>query len=367
MSDFASRLVTWHQSNGRHDLPWQNTRDPYRIWLSEIMLQQTQVETVIPYYARFLDRFPDLATLAAASVDDVLGLWSGLGYYARGRNLHKAAQAIATLHHGRFPVDADTIATLPGIGRSTAAAIAAFAFGQRRAILDGNVKRVLCRVFGVEGFPGTSAVETRLWALAESLLPQPDDESSDAVIATYIQAQMDLGATLCTRTRPACERCPFAADCVALQTGRVGVLPTPRPKKAIPKRHTRVALIIAENCVLLERRPPTGIWGGLLVLPEMPDSLADSAPGSEPDHAWLQRSFGLASATVTRLAPVKHAFTHFHLEIAPVRFDVEHAAPILGEAIQVWLSLDSLAGAGLPAPVQRILEAVARRDLFSAG
>lgn len=367
MSDFASKLVAWHQSNGRHDLPWQNTREPYRIWLSEIMLQQTQVETVIPYYTRFLDRFPNVETLAAASVDDVLGLWGGLGYYARGRNLHKAAQTIVAQHHGRFPGDTDTIATLPGIGRSTAAAIAAFSFGQRRAILDGNVKRVLCRVFGVEGFPGASAVETRLWALAESLLPQPDDKSPDTRIATYIQAQMDLGATLCTRARPACERCPFATDCVALQSGRVGALPTPRPKRTIPKRHTRVALIIAENQVLLERRPPTGIWGGLLVLPEMPDAPPDSPPGPEPDHAWLERRFGLASATATRLASVKHAFTHFHLEIAPVRFDVEQAAPMLGENTQVWLSLDSLTGAGLPAPVQRILESVARQDLFSAG
>lgn len=367
MSDFAAKIVEWHQDNGRHDLPWQNTRDPYRIWLSEIMLQQTQVETVIPYYTRFLDRFPDIASLAMASVDDVLGLWSGLGYYARGRNLHKAAQIIATQHDGRFPVDADTIVMLPGVGRSTAAAIAAFAFGQRRAILDGNVKRVLCRVFGVEGFPGTRMVETQLWALAESLLPEADDKSPDATIATYIQAQMDLGATVCTRARPACTRCPFASHCIALQSGRVSALPTPRPKKIIPKRRTRVALIIADNQVLLERRPPTGIWGGLLGLPELPESPPHAPLDVDSERDWVQRRYGATCSTATRLASVQHAFTHFHLEIEPVRFDLERATPMLGDNTALWLSLDSLAGAGLPAPLQRILATIARHDLFSAG
>lgn len=196
MSEFATRLTAWQREHGRHDLPWQGGTDPYRIWLSEIMLQQTQVETVIPYYQRFLARFPDVAALAAAPVEDVMTLWSGLGYYARARNLHRAAQRIMSDHGGRFPTTAAEISTLPGVGRSTAAAIAAFAFGERGAILDGNVKRVLSRIFGVDGFPGEKAVENRLWTLAESLLPERD-------IGRYIQAQMDLGATLCTRARPA--------------------------------------------------------------------------------------------------------------------------------------------------------------------
>ena len=201
--DFAARLIAWHADHGRHDLPWQNTHDPYRIWLSEIMLQQTQVDTVVPYYRRFLARCPDIATLAAADSGTVMALWSGLGYYARARNLHACAQRLVADHGGAFPATAEAIATLPGIGRSTAAAIAAFAFGERTAILDGNVKRVLCRAFGIDGFPGQAAVERKLWALAEALLPHAD-------VATYIQAQMDLGATLCTRGTPHCTRCPLA-------------------------------------------------------------------------------------------------------------------------------------------------------------
>lgn len=224
---FAARLLNWQRTHGRHDLPWQASREPYRIWLSEIMLQQTQVETVIPYYLRFLQRFPDLPALAAASLEDVLALWSGLGYYARARNLHRAAREVRDQHDGQFPRTAAEIANLPGIGRSTAAAIAAFAHGERAAILDGNVKRVLCRVFGVEGFPGSAAVDRELWALAERLLPE-------AEIGRYIQAQMDLGATVCTRSRPACGRCPFAADCIAQRSGRIAELPTPRPRKAVP-------------------------------------------------------------------------------------------------------------------------------------
>ncbi|MCK0510237.1 A/G-specific adenine glycosylase [Aromatoleum buckelii] len=347
---FATRLIDWHRCHGRHDLPWQHTSDgapdPYRIWLSEIMLQQTQVDTVIPYYARFLARFPDLAALAAAPVDEVLALWSGLGYYARARNLHKAAQAVADFHGGNFPSCAESIARLPGIGRSTAAAIAAFAFGKRAAILDGNVKRVLCRAFGVAGFPGERAVEARLWTLAESLLPQTD-------VATYIQAQMDLGATICRRSRPACARCPLADSCVAHREDRIAELPAARPRKAVPQRRVRVAVIHAAGRVLLEQRPPAGIWGGLLALPEIPDS--------EPDAGrWLQTRFGLAPRASLPLAPLNHAFTHFRLEITPIRFDVEDTGRSVAEAGHRWLALADLDAAGLPAPVRRILDALAR-------
>ncbi|NMG17691.1 A/G-specific adenine glycosylase [Aromatoleum bremense] len=346
---FAARLIDWHRHHGRHDLPWQHTSgrppDPYRIWLSEIMLQQTQVDTVIPYYARFLARFPDLATLAAAPVDDVLALWSGLGYYARARNLHKAAQVVVDLHGSDFPSHAAAIARLPGIGRSTAAAIAAFAFGERAAILDGNVKRVLCRVFGVDGFPGERAVEARLWALAESLLP-------DSGVGTYIQAQMDLGATVCRRSRPACARCPLADSCVARREDRIAELPAARPRKAVPQRRVRVAVIHAAGRVLLERRPPAGIWGGLLALPEIPDS--------EPDAGrWLQTRFGLAPRASLPLAPLNHAFTHFRLEITPIRFEVCEAGRNLAEAGHRWLALADLDAAGLPTPVRRILDALA--------
>jgi A/G-specific adenine glycosylase len=344
-NDFASRLLTWHAQHGRHDLPWQATRDPYRVWLSEIMLQQTRVDTVIPYYARFLARFPDIAALAAAPVGDVLALWSGLGYYARARNLHKAAQSVMTEHDGRFPQRAIDIATLPGIGRSTAAAIAAFCFDERAAILDGNVKRVLCRAFGIEGFPGERAVEEKLWALADALMPA--EQGGD-----YIQAQMDLGATLCTRTRPACTRCPLAGDCVALAKGRVAELPQPRPKRTVPQRQVRVAVIAQDGRVLMERRPPSGIWGGLLALPEI-------AEGDAPED-WLLRSFGLAATEAEALATVRHVFTHFRLDIEPVLLRVPETAGIVAESGLEWLALDALEDAGLPAPVRRILHAIAR-------
>jgi A/G-specific adenine glycosylase len=360
MNDFAGRLIAWQHAHGRHDLPWQGGTDPYPIWLSEIMLQQTQVDTVIPYYRRFLARFPDVGALSAAPVEDVMALWSGLGYYARARNLHRAAQVIVAEHGGRFPATAAEIAALPGIGRSTAAAIAAFAFGERAAILDGNVKRVLCRLFGIDGFPGEKAVENQLWTLAEALLPAQD-------VGPYIQAQMDLGATLCTRSRPACIRCPFAADCVAHREGRVAELPTPRPRKAVPRRSARYAVIVRDDAVLLERRPPSGIWGGLLALPEIPADLAEPAQ-------WAGERFGLSVSAAQPLAPLTHAFTHFVLELQPVLLQVEraphaqagrprhHAAD---DGALCWQPLAGRAGAALPTPVRRILDTLAAPDLFA--
>ena len=261
--EFSEQLIRWQKKHGRHALPWQNTRDAYRIWLSEIMLQQTQVAAVIPYYQRFLERFPDVAGLATAPAEDVMALWSGLGYYSRARNLHQCAKRVMSEHGGRFPDDPALLAELPGIGRSTAAAIAAFAYGARAAILDGNVKRVFTRVFGVEGFPGDKAVETQLWRRAVALLPARGVEA-------YTQGLMDLGATLCTRSSPACETCPLAARCVALHTGRVEQLPTRKSKAAIPERQTAMLVVLDGDDVLFQRRPQRGIWGGLLSLPEMP-------------------------------------------------------------------------------------------------
>jgi A/G-specific adenine glycosylase len=261
-AEIADALLPWFDRHGRHDLPWKAGADPYRIWLSEIMLQQTQVTTVIPYYERFLEAFPDADALAAAEVDAVLARWTGLGYYARARNLHRAARAIVDDHGGRFPADVDALAALPGIGRSTAGAIAAQAFGVRAPILDGNVKRVITRLAAVEGWPGRTAVARELWALAEDWTPAER-------VADYTQAVMDLGATVCTPRRPACDACPLADRCLARARGLQHRLPTPKPKREKPERRTRMLLIQdPDGAVLLERRPPQGIWGGLWCFPQ---------------------------------------------------------------------------------------------------
>jgi A/G-specific adenine glycosylase len=345
MGDFAARVIAWQESHGRHDLPWQNTRDPYRIWLSEIMLQQTQVGTVVPYYQRFLARCPDVAALAALATEDVMALWSGLGYYARARNLHRCAHALAEQHGGQFPRTPEEIASLPGIGRSTAAAIAAFAYGARAAILDGNVKRVLCRAFGIDGYPGEKAVENRLWELAESLLP-------DSGIERYTQGLMDLGATVCTRSRPACLLCPLADTCVARRENGVADLPVRKPPKATPQRAATVLILRHDDAVMLEQRPPAGIWGGLLALPETESngpSLADE----------VQRRFGLDLGAVRELPTLHHAFTHFKLELRPLLCEVTPRARSAHEGVGKWLALSELGSAPLPAPVRRLLQAVA--------
>lgn len=348
LPDFAARLIGWQRAHGRHGLPWQGSRDPYRIWLAEIMLQQTQVASVIPYYTRFLARFPDVAALAAAAVEEVMALWSGLGYYARARNLHRAARAVMDEHGGRFPATAAALAGLPGVGRSTAAAIAAFASGERAAILDGNVKRVLCRAFGIAGFPGERAIEKCLWALAETLLPARGED-----MGIYTQAQMDLGATLCTRAHPACERCPLADACVARASKRIAELPTPRPRKTPPRHAARMAVVVLGQSILLERRPPAGIWGGLLALPEIPAGI-DIA-------AWGERTFGLERVGVRELPALVHTFTHFTLAIAPWRIDLPAPPRFVGEAAWQWLDFGQIDSAALPAPVRRILESEVMR------
>ncbi len=344
-TDFARRLIDWQRRHGRHDLPWQHTTDPYRVWLSEIMLQQTQVATVVGYYARFLDRFPDLASLAAAPVEDVMALWSGLGYYARARNLHACARALMERHGGAFPRDPAAIAALPGIGRSTANAIAVFCFGARAPILDGNVKRLLCRSLGIEGFPGAPAVESRLWRDAAALLPAAD-------VAAYIQAQMDMGATVCTRTRPRCDACPLADICVARREDRVAALPTPRPRKAVPERRATLLVLRAADRVLLEERPPAGIWGGLLSLPELPDEPDETAVA-----AYCEQRLGLRLVTVAPAPTFCHTFSHFRLHIRPLLCAVE-ALPQAMEPGLRWVERKDLARAALPAPVRKILSAI---------
>jgi A/G-specific adenine glycosylase len=341
MSGFAARLVAWQKRHGRHDLPWQNTRDPYRVWLSEIMLQQTQVGTVIPYYARFLERFPDLAALAAAPVEEVMAHWSGLGYYARARNLHACARTIVADHGGQFPRDPEAIAGLPGIGRSTANAIADFCFGARAPILDGNVKRLLTRHAGIEGWSGSPTVESQLWRHASALLPE-------AEVAAYIQAQMDLGASICSRSKPKCALCPVAEDCVARRDDRTAELPTPKPRKALPEREATLLVLVDAGRVLLLPRPPTGIWGGLLSLPEVADG------NSAEEEA---RRLGCAITGKQALTPLTHTFTHFRLTIRPLLCEVKHQ-PAAAEPGARWLAAGDLAGAPLPAPIRKLLSAV---------
>lgn len=335
---FSTRLIDWQRQHGRHDLPWQNTRDPYRIWLSEIMLQQTQVSSVIPYYARFLERFPTLEALAQAPLDSVLELWAGLGYYARARNLHRCAQAIVTEYYGRFPQDPEAIASLPGIGRSTAAAISAFAFGTRSAILDGNVKRVLARCFGVEGFPGAAQTEKELWLLADALLPNDQIEA-------YTQGLMDLGSTLCTRSKPFCAACPMHDLCIARRDGRTAELPVAKPKKVLPERETTLLLITDGQRILLERRPPAGIWGGLLTLPE---------GGTAEARGFAQRH-GFQLIGVRCLPSLKHSFSHFHLLIQPLLCRVEAPSRTVAEAGWQWLDYGEVETAALPSPIRSLL------------
>ncbi len=340
--EFAQRLIAWHAQHGRKGLPWQNTRDPYRVWLSEIMLQQTQVTTVIPYYQRFLARFPTLNDLASAPVDDVMPLWSGLGYYARARNLHKCAQAVVAKHGGVFPADASLIAELPGIGRSTANAIASFCFGAQTPILDGNVKRVFARCFGIEGFPGTKKVEKAMWALAESLMPAQDT-------GVYTQAQMDLGATVCTRGKPLCGRCPLADRCVAYRDNRIAELPMPRPKKTVPERESRFLLIQGPGGILLEQRPPSGIWGGMLCLPELP---ADADPSD-----YAQQHYGVTISQWEELPALRHTFTHFHLTLRPLLARNATSTAVNDNRLRC-LSPADYASAALPAPIRILLERV---------
>ncbi len=363
MSDFSKRIINWQRQHGRHNLPWQGA-DAYHVWLSEIMLQQTRVDTVIPYYQRFISSFPNVAALAAASEEAVLAHWSGLGYYARARNLHRAAQHIMQLHSGEFPNNFDHILALPGVGRSTAAAICALAFKQRHAILDGNVKRVLARYCGIEGYAGDKKIETQLWQQAEKLLPHSSPPPSrgrvrerggpDDSIATYTQALMDMGALICTRSKPLCNSCPVQTDCVACQTGQVAQLPTPRPRKVIPERHSTFLLLLNGNDILLEKRPGSGIWGGLWCPPQV-DKGQDVS-------AYCAQHFAVDAAQALALPVFTHTFTHFKLHITPLRFQVQRQHNLAEEPGRVWLDVGDALQAAIPAPVRKLLrELQARR------
>ena len=334
---FATRLIAWQRQHGRHNLPWQQGGDAYRVWLSEIMLQQTQAATVVGYFQRFLTRFPDLETLAAAPLDAVLQQWAGLGYYARARNLHRAAQQVMREFAGILPSDPERLQALPGIGRSTAAAIAALAFGRRAAILDANVKRLLCRFFAIAG--QGSAVDQRLWSLAESLLPQQE-------IAVYTQALMDFGALLCTPRQPQCQQgvcCPLMAQCAAYQQGRTAELPTAKARRQIPLRRIDCVLIQDGTRVLLQRRPPLGIWGGLLAPPE----------GSREE---VSSRLGLSLQAIDTLPVVHHSFTHFRLQLRPLLCRPLAASPRIAESGDCeWLLLSDLATAALPTPIRKLL------------
>ncbi len=342
MSELAPRLLVWHARHGRHDLPWQHPRSPYRVWLSEIMLQQTQVATVIAYFERFVGRLPSLADLAAADEDTVLGLWSGLGYYRRARNLHRAARLCTERHGNSLPRDFDALMALPGIGRSTAGAIMAQAFDEPFAILDGNAKRVLARHFAVPGWTGEARVGKRLWQLAEAQTPAGN-------VADYTQAIMDLGATVCTRHRPQCDLCPLADTCRALARGLTAELPTPRPRKAVPRRSTWMLILRdSKGRVLLQRRDGHGVWPGLWSLPE---SDGRAAAGR------LANRLAKGPGRARTLAPVQHAFSHYRLKIQPLLWDNVEAARRISDNDELrWRGSEDLAEAGLPAPVRRILD-----------
>ena len=337
----APQLLTWWDKHGRRDLPWQQDRTPYRIWVSEIMLQQTRVETVKPYFERFIRAFPDIATLASASEDEVLALWAGLGYYSRAHNLLKTAKTVVREHGGKLPRDFDQLLALPGIGRSTAGAILAQAYGQRLAILDGNARRVLARVFSVEGWAGQSAVSKELWRLAETNTPFER-------VRDYTQAIMDLGATVCLRHRPLCDACPLAEICEARGSGLTAEIPaTRRAAKRPLKRRTMMVVQRPNGAVLLCRRPPTGIWAGLWSLP----NLREEETGQE----WCRRVLDCSPLEVAELQPLRHSFSHFELEIRPLRLSVARSSNEIREDGR-WLWHDGTQSIGLPAPIRRLLD-----------
>ena len=366
--NFADRVLHWFARHGRKDLPWQQDPTPYRVWVSEIMLQQTQVGTVIDYYRRFMARFPDVHSLASAELDQVLHLWTGLGYYARARNLHKAATLIVAEHNGEFPADVSALESLPGIGRSTAGAIAALSMNIRAPILDGNVKRVLTRYHGIEGWPEQSANKARLWQLADALTP-------DRRVADYTQAMMDLGAMLCTRSRPDCGNCPLIDGCIACKEDRQAEIPGKKPKKALPVKS--VVMYIIQNDdgdVMLEKRPAQGIWGGLYSFPEYEQGPAQALAEPKMTVDWVLHPAqakakadkpGLLSGfpvtevdseSVTELPPLRHTFSHYHLDITPVhsRFRGRHRE-FAEPQRYIWYPLDGSIEVGLAAPIKKLL------------
>lgn len=342
--DFNQRILNWFDDYGRKTLPWQQHLSPYRVWVSEIMLQQTQVATVIPYFNRFIDRFPTVETLANSTVDDVLHLWSGLGYYSRARNLHKAAQQITQEYNGQFPKSAEQLMTLPGIGRSTAGAIASISMNISAPILDGNVKRVLTRHFAITGWPGKSAIEKELWSLAESLLPVSH-------YGHYTQAMMDLGATLCTRSKPQCPNCPLQNSCIAYNTATQSCYPTSKPKKTLPIKKTHMLLLVnPAGQILLKKRPEHGIWGGLWSLPEFTETQETVYAVKELKPFTIQEE--------STWPAFRHTFSHYHLEITPVQAFTDHLITHTAEEEKQWhwYTPHTKETLGLPAPVKKLLD-----------
>ncbi|MGI9233739.1 MAG: A/G-specific adenine glycosylase [Woeseiaceae bacterium] len=341
MISFSDRLLRWFDEFGRKDLPWQQGKDPYPIWVSEIMLQQTQVLTVIPYFESFIDRFPSIEALADAQLDDVLHHWSGLGYYARARNLHGAAKLIVSEHGGVFPDTLDAVNALPGIGRSTAGAILALSRDQRHPILDGNVKRVLARHAAIAGWPGKTAVMRQLWELAEHHTPAQR-------VSAYTQAIMDLGATLCTRTKPECERCPVSDDCMAHGADTVNEYPGAKPKKEKPLRQTTMVIASTAEGVYLERRPEAGIWGGLWSLPELDDRSVEN---------WCQDELDATAAVTESWQLLRHSFSHYDLDIQPILVRVDSPLRKVADSDRTtWYRPDENPPGGIAAPVRRLLD-----------
>ena len=344
MTTFTQALLRWHHKFGRKDLPWQDDPSPYRVWVSEIMLQQTQVTTVIPYYLRFMESFPDIDTLASTSRDDVLRHWSGLGYYARARNLHRAAQWIRDEHDGVFPSEVDKIIALPGIGQSTAGAILSLAFNERCPILDGNAKRVLARFHAVEGWPGITAVSKRLWAFADLHTPHQD-------VAKYTQAIMDLGATVCTRTKPTCSFCPVSESCCAFELDAVADYPGRQLTKEKPLRQTHMVLAYSGGAVYLERRPAEGIWGGLWSLPEISDE-------NDVDQ-WCERELNAYPEQLDHWETMRHSFTHYDLDIQPIAVRLsERSGTVRDTADRLWYEIGTLPPGGIAAPVSKLIQAL---------
>jgi len=347
VSDFASRLLQWFDESGRKDLPWQQSVTAYRVWVSEIMLQQTQVQTVIPYFNRFVDHFGDIAALAAAHQDEVLSHWSGLGYYARARNLHKAAQRVRDDYDGQFPAAFDDVVGLPGVGRSTAGAILSLAMSQRHAILDGNVKRVLARHEAIAGWPGKTSVADELWQIAERNTPQQR-------VAHYTQAIMDLGATLCTRSNPSCNGCPVRKDCMALRTNSVGDYPGRKPKVNKPLRTTTMILASTGGQVYLERRPEAGIWGGLWSLPELGERTLDE---------WCIDVLGSAATETLPWDVLRHSFSHYDLDIQPIFVRIESQAGTVADAdARTWHRLNDAPPGGIAVPVKKLIDQLEKSE-----
>ncbi|MCD6026083.1 MAG: A/G-specific adenine glycosylase [Solimicrobium sp.] len=345
-TSFSEAIIQWQKKHGRHGLPWQQSRDAYRVWLSEVMLQQTQVATVIPYYERFLASFPDVISLANASSEQVMAHWSGLGYYTRARNLHACAKQVVKEYNGVFPPEPELLAQLPGIGRSTAAAIAAFSYGVRAAILDSNVKRVFTRAFGIDGITSSKAIENELWLRAESLMPEGVKQ-----IQSYTQGLMDLGATLCARTKPRCSDCPLQNRCVALATNRVADLPAKKLKRAIPTKKIVMLILLKDQHVLLEKRPDCGIWGGLFSLPEL---LFNEQGMTKQASLHIERHFGHLDS-ITPMRKVLHGFSHYKLEITPYRCNLTARSNTISEDTHVWYPLEQCEQAPLPAPIKKLL------------